>query len=99
MQKRQILTQVKVREAIDDVAEQQKHEEGQNNHGDKLHGQNVSEILHAVEIQQDAVENHEDARPEQKTESAEHDKARPDIFPVAAGQTVERRPHARSDQG
>ena len=50
MQQRQVIAQVKMRQAVDNVAEKDHREKNDDDHGQKLHGENVAEILHIMKI-------------------------------------------------
>ena len=67
-----------MRQKIDDITENQKGKKSHNDHGNKFHGQYVSEILNALEIKQDTIENNENTDPENETDRGVHE----DTYPV-----------------
>jgi hypothetical protein len=61
-----------VRKTINDITEKQERKKGYNDHGQKLHSQYVSEILHTLEIEQDTIKNNKSAYPENNSQRAVH---------------------------
>jgi hypothetical protein len=63
-----------MRQAVDNTAEKQQGEEGDDHHGKKFHGQDIAKILHALEVGQNPEKNKECPCPENQTDEEKEEK-------------------------
>jgi hypothetical protein len=77
-----------MRQAVDDTAEHQQREKSDDHHGQKFHRQNIAEVLYALEISKDAVENGESAQPESQTYGGKKEYSNPMTARIAFRQSI-----------
>jgi hypothetical protein len=78
-----------MRKTINDVAEEQKRKKSHDEHRNKFHCQDVTEILYTLKIKQYAIENYKNAYPKNNTNYAVHENTYPAVFFIVRPQTVD----------
>jgi hypothetical protein len=63
-----------MRQAVDNTAEKQQGEEGDDHHRKKFHGQNIAKILDALEVGQNPVKDKESSSPENQPDEEKEEK-------------------------
>jgi len=82
MNKGEVFAKVQFRECCQDAAKNKKRKEGDESHGKKLEGKNISEFLQTFKIFKDTVKDDERASPKRKAERTEDEEPQSSSFYV-----------------
>ena len=77
--------------AIDYIAENQQSKKSHNHHGKKFHGQDVAELLYALEIEQNTIATQKSTGPEKKADCTKYQESYPEAFLITFPQVVKSR--------